>query len=41
MADLQLIFPVTRTMEALRDDALDFVAWAAHITLAAFPGSMA
>jgi len=36
-AELQLIFPVTRTMEALRDGALDFVAGAAHVTLAAFP----
>ena len=36
-AELQLIFPVTRTMEALRDDALDFVAGPAHATLTAFP----
>ena len=36
-AELQSIFPVTRTMEALRDNALDFVAGAAHATLTAFP----
>ena len=36
-AELQLIFPVTRTMEALRDNSLDFVAGAAHATLTAFP----
>ncbi len=36
-AELQLIFPVPRAMEALRDDAVDFVAGPAHATLAAFP----
>ena len=36
-AELQLIFPVPRAMEALRDEALDFVAGPAHATLAAFP----
>lgn len=36
-ADLQLLFPVTRAMEALRDGALDLVAGAAHATLTAFP----
>ncbi len=36
-AELQLLFPVTRTMEALRDNYLDFVAGAAHATLTAFP----
>lgn len=36
-ADLQLVFPVTRAMEALRDGELDFVAGAAHATLTAFP----
>src|SRR5581483_9805520 len=36
-ADLSLLFPVTRTMEALRDGELDFVAGAAHATLWAFP----
>ncbi len=35
--DLDLIFPVPRTMQALRDGDLDFVAGAAHATLAAFP----
>lgn len=37
-AELELLFPVPRTMEALRDGALDFVAGAAHATLFAFPG---
>ena len=37
-AELELLFPVTRTMEALRDGRLDLVAGAAHATLAAFPG---
>lgn len=36
-ADLQLIFPVPRAMEALRDDAVDFVAGSAHAPLTAFP----
>jgi ABC-type nitrate/sulfonate/bicarbonate transport system substrate-binding protein len=36
-AELELLFPVTKTMEALRDGTLDFVAGAAHATLAAFP----
>src|SRR5438105_7440250 len=36
-ADLELLFPVPKTMEALRDGQLDFVAGAAHATLAAFP----
>lgn len=36
-AELQLVYPVTRTMELLRDGQLDFVAGAAHATLAAFP----
>lgn len=36
-AELELLFPVTRTMEALRDGRLDFVAGAAHATLSAFP----
>ena len=36
-AELQHIFPVPKTMEALRDNELDFVAGAAHATLAAFP----
>ena len=36
-AELQLLFPVPKTMETLRDGGLDFVAGAAHATLAAFP----
>lgn len=36
-AELSLLFPVTKTMEALRDGELDFVAGAAHATLHAFP----
>jgi ABC-type nitrate/sulfonate/bicarbonate transport system substrate-binding protein len=36
-AELQLLFPVPKTMEALRDGQLDFVAGAAHATLSAFP----
>lgn len=36
-AQLELLFPVPKTMEALRDGALDFVAGAAHATLSAFP----
>ena len=36
-ADLQHISPVPKTMEALRDGKLDFVAGSAHATLTAFP----
>src|SRR5439155_6257345 len=36
-AKLELLFPVPKTMEALRDGTLDFVAGAAHATLSAFP----
>ena len=36
-AELELLFPVPKTMEALRDGQLDFVAGAAHATLSAFP----
>jgi NitT/TauT family transport system substrate-binding protein len=36
-AELQLLFPVTKMMESLRDGPFDFVAGAAHATLAAFP----
>lgn len=36
-AEIDLLFPVPKTMEALRDGALDFVAGAAHATLGAFP----
>ena len=35
--ELQLLFPVPETMQALRHGELDFVAGAAHATLAAFP----
>jgi ABC-type nitrate/sulfonate/bicarbonate transport system substrate-binding protein len=34
---VELLFPVPKTMEALRDGALDFVAGSAHATLMAFP----
>jgi NitT/TauT family transport system substrate-binding protein len=34
---LDLVFPVPKTMAALRDGDLDFVAGAAHATLLAFP----
>ena len=36
-AELELLFPVPTTMEALRDGAVDFVAGSAHTTLMAFP----
>jgi len=36
-ADLQHIYPVSKTMEALRDNELDFVAGSAHVALTAFP----
>jgi NitT/TauT family transport system substrate-binding protein len=36
-AELELLFPVPKTMEALREGRLDFVAGAAHATLSAFP----
>ena len=35
--ELEMIFPIGRAMEALRDGAVDFVAGPAHGTLAAFP----
>jgi NitT/TauT family transport system substrate-binding protein len=34
---VELLFPVPKTMEALRDGVLDFVAGSAHSTLMAFP----
>ena len=34
---LELIFPVDKAYEALRDGAVDFVAGSAHSALAAFP----
>ncbi len=36
-ATIELLFPVPKTMEALRDGQLDYVAGAAHATLYAFP----
>jgi NitT/TauT family transport system substrate-binding protein len=35
---LELLFPVTKTMDALRDRELDLVAGAAHVVPSAFPG---
>src|SRR5262249_53528515 len=36
-AAIELIFPVNKAYEALRDGAIDFVAGSAHSALAAFP----
>jgi NitT/TauT family transport system substrate-binding protein len=36
-ASVELLFPVPKTFEALRDGALDFVVGSAHATLFAFP----
>ena len=36
--ELDMVFPVGRAMEALRDGRIDFVAGPAHATLSAFPG---
>ena len=36
--ELEMVFPVGRAMEALRDGSIDFVAGPAHATLSAFPG---
>ena len=36
--ELEMIFPIPRAMEALRDGSVDFVAGPAHATLSAFPG---
>ena len=36
--ELDMVFPIGRAMEALRDGAIDFVAGPAHATLSAFPG---
>ena len=35
--ELEMVFPVGRAMEALRDGRVDFVAGPAHATLSAFP----
>ena len=37
-ATLRHVFPLAKTMEALRDKEVDFVAGSAHGTLTAFPG---
>ena len=37
-AELEMVFPVGRAMQALRDGEIDFVAGPAHATLSAFPG---
>ena len=37
-AELEMVFPVGRGMEALRGRRIDFVAGPAHATLSAFPG---
>src|SRR5688572_31591208 len=36
-ASIDLLFPVPKTFEALRDGELDFVVGSAHATLLAFP----
>ena len=36
-ASVELLFPIPKTFEALRDGALDFVVGSAHATLLAFP----
>ena len=35
---LEMVFPIGKAMEALRDGSIDFVAGPAHATLSAFPG---
>ena len=37
-AELEMVFPVGRAMQALRDGEVEFVAGPAHATLSAFPG---
>lgn len=37
-AELEMVFPVGRAMQALRDGDVDFVAGPAHATVSAFPG---
>ena len=37
-AELEMVFPVGRAMDALREGSVDFVAGPAHATLSAFPG---
>ena len=36
--ELEMVFPIGKAMEALRDGGIDLVAGPAHATLAAFPG---
>ena len=36
--ELEMVFPIGKAMEALRDGQVDFVAGPAHATLSAFPG---
>ena len=37
-AQLEMVFPIPKAMEGLRDGSIDFVAGPAHATLSAFPG---
>ena len=36
--ELDMVFPIPKAMEGLRDGSIDFVAGPAHATLSAFPG---
>ena len=36
--ELEMVFPIPKAMEGLRDGNIDFVAGPAHATLSAFPG---
>ena len=36
--ELEMVFPIPRAMEGLREGSIDFVAGPAHATLSAFPG---
>ncbi len=36
--ELEMVFPIPKAMEGLRDGGIDFVAGPAHATLSAFPG---
>ncbi len=36
--ELEMVFPIGKAMESLRDGQIDFVAGPAHATLSAFPG---
>ena len=37
-AEVEMVFPIPKAMEGLRDASVDFVAGPAHATLSAFPG---